>query len=156
MCGAHLSPSAAADGESGTRHCRSFHVQVGLRSRLVLGRSDTRGFGVFAAERADTGDFVGEYVGELVPHDEAHARGRVYDAMGVSYLYTSTRDVVLDATRVGSRMRYVNHSQARASLVPKLLSVCGYIRVGLFAARERVPGEELFFDYGYAVTGWQE
>jgi len=121
-----------------------------------LVRSDARGFGVFAAERADTGDFVGEYVGELVPHDEAHARGRVYDAMGVSYLYTSTRDVVLDATRVGSRMRYVNHSQARASLVPKLLSVCGYIRVGLFAARERVPGEELLFDYGYAVTGWQE
>ena len=156
MCGAHLSPSAAANGESGTRRCRNVQVQVGLRARLVLGRSHTHGFGVFSAEQADTGDFVGEYVGELVPHDDAHARGRVCDAMGVSFLYTVTRDVVLDATRVGSRMRYVNHSKAQANLVPKLLSVCGYIRVGVFAARELVPGEKLFFDHGYAVTGWQE
>jgi len=76
--------------------------------------------------------------------------------VGVSYLYTLTRDVVLDATRVGSRMRYMNHSWARENLVPKLLSVCGYIRVGLFAARELVPGEELFFHYRYEVTGWKE
>jgi len=88
MCGAHLSPSAAADGESGTRRCRNVQVQVGLRARLVLGRSETRGSGVFGAERADTGDPVGEYVGELVPHDEVYARGRVYNAMGVSFLYT--------------------------------------------------------------------
>jgi len=122
----------------------------------VLGKSDTHGFGVFATERAGTGAFLEEYVGELVPHDEAHARGQVYDAVGVSYLYTLTQDVVLDATRVGSRMRYVNHSRARENLVPKLLSVCGYIRVGLFAARELLPGEERFFDYGYDVTGCQE
>jgi len=80
-------------------------VQLGLRARLMLGRSDTHGFGVFAAEPTGTGDFVGENVGELVPRDEAHAIGQVYDAVGVSYLYTLTRDVVLDATRVGSRMR---------------------------------------------------
>ncbi|OSX78722.1 hypothetical protein BU14_0101s0003 [Porphyra umbilicalis] len=68
--------------------------------------SDTHGFGVFAAEPTGTGDFVGENVGELVPRDEAHAIGQLYDAVGVSYLYTLTRDVVLDATRVGSRMRF--------------------------------------------------
>jgi len=119
--------------------------QLVLRARLVLGKSDTHDYGVFAAERTGTSDFVGEYVGELVPHDEGHARGQVYDAVGVRYLYTLTRDVVLDATRVGSRIRYVNHSRARANLVPKLLSVCGYIWVGLFAARELVPGKDTFF-----------
>jgi len=156
MRGAHLPPSAAADGGCGTRRCRNAQVQLGLRARFVLGKSDTHGFGVFAAERTWTGDFVREYVGELVPHDEAHARGQVSDAVGVSYLYTLTRDVVLDATRVGSRMRYVKHIRARANLVPKLLSVCDYIRVGLFAARELGPGKEQFFDHGYEVNGWQE
>ena len=105
MCSAHLPPSAASDGGCGTRRCRNVQVQLGLRARLMLGRSDTHGFGVFAAEPTGTGDFVGGNVGELVPRDEAHEIGQVYDAVGVSYLYTLTRDVVLDATRVGSRMR---------------------------------------------------
>ena len=122
----------------------------------MLGKSDTHGFGVFAAERAGTRDVVVAYVGELVPHAEAHARGQVYDAVEVSYFYTLARDLVLDATRVGSRMRYVNHIRARANLVPKRLSVCGYVQVGLFASREVVPREEHFFDFGYDVTGRQK
>jgi len=185
-CGAHWDPASGVDGEQpfsgiggeseataprvgvlaaadpvaggvrGSRRCRNVQMQVGLRVRLVLGRSDAHGFGVFAAERAVKGDFVGEYVGEMVPHDDAHTRGRVYDAFGVSYLYTLTRSVVLDACRIGSRMRYVNHSRVRANLQPKLLSVCGYLRVGLFALRELSPGEELYFDYGYEEDGWRE
>ena len=147
---------AASGSVAGSRRCRNVQLQVGLRVRLVLGRSEAHGFGVFAAERACKGDFVGEYVGEMVPHDDAHARGRVYDSFGVSYLYTLTRAVVLDACRVGSRMRYVNHSRKNANLQPKLLSVCGYIRVGLFALRDLTLGEELLFDYGYEEDGWRE
>jgi len=112
---------AALGSVAGSRRCRNVQLQVGLRVRLVLGRSEAHGFGVFAAERACKGDFVGEYVGEMVPHDDAHARGRVYDSFGVSYLYTLTRAVVLDACRIGSRMRYVNHSRKNANLQPKLL-----------------------------------
>jgi len=131
-------------------------LQGGLRVRLLLGRSEAHGFGLFAAQRACQGDFVGEYVGEMVAHDDAHARGQVYDSFGVSYLYTLTRTVVLDACRVGSRMLYVNHSRKRANLQPKLLSICGYIRVALFALRNLTPGEELYFDYGYQEDGWRE
>jgi len=87
--------------------------------------------GVFAAERAAAGDYVGEYVGEL------------------------TRTLVLDATRVGGCLRYINHKRDGANLEPKLLSVCGYIRVGFFAARDLVPGEELFFNYGYSLDDWR-
>jgi len=185
-CGAHWDPATGVDGEqpfggvgrqrlalvrtvgvlaaddpvvggvAGSRRCRNVQLQVGLRVRLVLGRSDAHGFGVFAAERASQGDFVGEYVGEMVTHHDAHARGRVYDAFGVSYLYTLTRSLVLDASRVGSRLRYVNHSRVRANLQPKLLSICGYMRVELFALRDLFPGEELFFDYGYEEDGWRE
>ena len=141
---------------AGSRRCRNVQLQVGLQVRLFLGRSEAHGFGLFAAERACQGDFVGEYVGEMVAHDDAHARGQVYDSFGVSYLYTLTRTVGLDACRVGSRMRYVNHSRKRANLQPKLLSICGYIRVALFALRNLTPGEELYFDYGYEEDGWRE
>ena len=140
-----------AHGVAGSRRCRNVQVQVGFRVRVVLGRSQAHGLCVFAAERAAAGDYVGEYVGELLPHADAHARGRVYDAIGVSFLYTLTRTLVLDATRVSGCLRYINHKRDVANLKPKLLSVCGYIRVGFFAARDLVPGEELFFNYGYSL-----
>jgi len=145
-----------AGGVRGIRRSRNEQMQVCLRERLVLGRADAHGFGVFAAEWAVNGNFVGEYAGEVVPHEDTHTRGRVYDAFGVSYMSTLTRSVVLNACRVGSRMRYVNHSRVRANLQPKLLSVCRYLRVGLFALREFSPEEELNFDYGYEEDGWRE
>ena len=114
-----------AGGVAGSRRCRNVQVQVGSRVRVVIGRSQAHGFGVFAAEGAAAGDYVGEYVGELLPHADAHARGRVYDAIGVSFLYTLTRTLVLDATRVGGCLRYINHKRDGANLTPKLLSVCG-------------------------------
>jgi len=141
---------------AGSRRCRNVQLQVVRRVRLVLGRSQAHGFGVFAAEPACKGDVVGEYVGKMVPHDDAHARGGVYDSLGVSYLYTLSRAVVVDTCRVGSRMRYVNHSRKNANLQPKLFSVCGYLRVGLFALRDLTLGEELFFDYGREEEGWRE
>jgi len=50
----------------------------------------------------------------------------------------------------------VNNSRVRANLQPKLLSVSGYLRVGMPALRELSPGEELYFDYGYEEDGWRE
>jgi len=79
----------------------------------------------------------------------------VYVAIGVSFLYTLTRTLVLDATRVGGSLRYINLKRDGANLTPKLLSVCGYIRVGIFAAQDLVTGEELFFDYGYIHDDWR-
>jgi len=123
----------------------------------VLGRSDAHGFGVFAVEGAAEGDFVGEFVGELISNAEAAARGRVYDAKGVSFLYSITKAVNIAATRVGNRMKFMNHrTTVHANVEAKLLSMCGEIRVGLFAKAPLCAGEELFFDYGYEVPGWVE
>lgn len=110
----------------------------------------------FTAERAVEGDFVGEYVGEPDSSTEAHARGRLYDAKGVIFLYAITKKVIIDTTCVGSHVKFANHSTKNASLKPKLLNVSGFIRVGLFAPRALDVGEELSFDYGYAVSGWDE
>jgi len=133
----------------------------------MLGRSDAHGFGVFAVEGAAEGDFVSEFVGELISNAEAAARGRVYDAKGVSFLYSITKAVSflysitkavnIAATRVGNRMKFMNHrTTVHANVEAKLLSMCGEIRVGLFSKAPLCAGEELFFDYGYEVPGWVE
>jgi len=138
-----------------TRRCRNVQVQVGARVRLVLGVSRAHGLGVFVAEAAGAGDFVTEYVGELVPPAEGHLRGRLYDALGVSYLASASQSTVVDATRVGSRAKFINHSSDSPNLQMKLLSIGGTIRVALFAVRDLVVGEEVFFDYGYALDTWE-
>ena len=151
------SGGVAAGGVVGRRRCRNVQLQVGARVRCVLGRSDAHGFGVFAAEGAAEGDFVGEYVGELISNAEAAARGRVYDAKGVSFLYSITKTVRIDATLAGNRMKFMNHrTTEHANVEAKLLSVCGEIRVGLSAKAPLCAGEELFSDYGYELPGWVE
>jgi len=112
--------------------------------------------GVFAAEHAAEGDFVGEEVGEPISSKETDARGRSYDAKGISIFYSITTNVTLDAARLSNRMKFINHSIKRANLEPKLLNVCGFIRVGLFALHALAVGEEFFFDYGYKIPGWDE
>ena len=153
---ADVASDGMAAGEAvGRRRCRNVQLQVGARVRCVLGRSGAHGLGVFAAEPAAAGDFVGEYVGELLSNGEAHARGRVYDAMGVSFLYSVTKTVNIDAKYKGNRTKFINHRRKElANVEAKLLNVSGQIRVGLFARAPLAPGEELFFDYGYDVPGW--
>jgi len=122
--------------------------------RLVLGVSLAHGLGVFVTEAAVAGDFVGEYVGELVSTAEGHRRGRTYDAVGVSYLATLSQTIIVDATRVGSRTKFTDHSFDSPNLQMKLLRIGRTIHAALFAARDLSAREEVFFDYGYARDSW--
>jgi len=121
----------------------------------VLGRSGSHGLGVFAAQAASCGDLVGEYVGELVATAEGHRRGITYDAQQLRYLYSASEAVIVDATHVGSRTKFINHSSRSPNVQPRLLSIAGDIRVAFFAARPLAVGEELFFDYGYELPTWK-
>jgi len=72
----------------------------------------------------------------------------------VSYLATLSQTTIVDATRVGSRTKFINHSSDSPNLEMKLLSICGTILAALFAARDLSAREEVFFDYGYALDSW--
>jgi len=55
------------------------------------------GLGVVAGEEFAEGAVVGEYTGEVLSLTEARIRGRTYDAADVSFLFWTTKIVVLDA-----------------------------------------------------------
>jgi len=151
------SGGVAAGGVVGRRCCLNVQLQVDARIRCVLGRSDAHGFGLLAAEGAAEGDLVGGYVGNLISYVEAASRRRVYDAKGVSILYFIIKTVNIDATRVGNRMKFMNlRTTEHANVDSKLLSVCGEVRVRLFAKVPLCAGEESLFDDGYEVPGWVE
>jgi len=98
------------------------------------------------------GALIGQYTGEIISdHDDAERRGRVYDKQKISYLFNMTTETEIDATRIGNKLRYINHSE-NVNCVPKILRVDGDVLVGIFAQRDIVAFEELLFDYGSTFT----
>ncbi|KAG5437223.1 hypothetical protein PCANB_001015 [Pneumocystis canis] len=129
--------------------CQNVPLQQGLGCRLILGKSNISGWGIFIGEsvRADT--FLGEYKGEIISHNESERRGKLYDKIGISFLFNLNKDQVVDATRMGNKFRYANHSRKRPNCFARVSLVNGSHRIGFYAIKDLKIGEELLFDYGY-------
>eukprot|EP00887_Chlorella_sp_A99_P002203 scaffold21.g2203.t1 len=126
--------------------CNNMRVRLGQKKRVLMGLSN--GWGAFLGQPATKDDFVGEYTGELVGDDEADRRGTCYDRDDNSYLFETNQTWVIDARRVGNKLRFANHS-TEANCRAQVLLVDGDHRVAILASRDIVPGEELFYDYNY-------
>ncbi|TQV98589.1 hypothetical protein V2A60_007691 [Cordyceps javanica] len=132
-----------------------------LPKKLVLGQSqlDGVGYGLFTAEDLAQDDFVIEYVGELITHDEGvrreARRGDVFDEdSNISYVFTllENEGIWVDAAIYGNLSRYINHASEHdrtgSNITPRILYVNGEYRIKFTALRDIRAGEELFFNYG--------
>jgi len=129
--------------------CENMKLQLRQKEHVCLGKSDVAGWGVFILHGAKKGDFIGEYVGELISQEEADTRGTVYDQNKCSYLFNLNSDWVIDAQNRGNKLRFANHSLT-PNVEPRVVAVNGDNRLAMFACRDIAPGEELFFNYNYA------
>ncbi|KAK4536876.1 hypothetical protein CDCA_CDCA10G2902 [Cyanidium caldarium] len=144
------------EAEDAARPCENMPLQRSTQQRLLLGKSDVHGWGVFARDAIPRGTFIAEYCGELVSQYEAERRGRLHDSTtGVSYLFDLDAELCLDAHRKGKKSKYINHSRTAPQRNCQVRSrvVGGDRRVSVFADRDIAAGEELFFDYGYSRGG---
>lgn len=98
------------------------------------------------------GQFVIEYVGELI--DEATCQERVRKGEDITnyYMLTIDKDCIIDAGPMGNLSRFMNHS-CDPNCETQKWTVNGDVRVGLFASREIKAGEELTFDYQLDCLG---
>ncbi|KLU81315.1 hypothetical protein MAPG_00406 [Magnaporthiopsis poae ATCC 64411] len=140
--------------------CQNCALQRAVSKPVCLGESqlDGCGYGLFTAVDIAEGEFILEYVGELIEHDEGvrreARRGNVFDeSENVSYLFTLLEDdgIWVDAAVYGNLSRYMNHAEQgkkSCNVVPKIVYVNGEFRIRFTAQRDIKAGEELFFNYG--------
>lgn len=96
------------------------------------------GLGLFATKPIKKGDFVIEYTGERITPEESDRRGG-------KYLFTVTKDLVLDAKGREHTARYINHS-CRPNCYAEVDE--DEEKINIYTKRNIDTGEELSYDYG--------
>ncbi|KFY39257.1 hypothetical protein V494_04065 [Pseudogymnoascus sp. VKM F-4513 (FW-928)] len=99
-------------------------------------------------EPVQVGDFIAEYVGEIITEPELDRREAIKRRMGMSYNFTLNAETTIDAMWYGNATRFINHSTIRKNCRAKVLLVNCEHRIAFFATENLDAGEELFFDYG--------
>ncbi|CAM6036019.1 unnamed protein product [Sphagnum compactum] len=119
---------------------------------LRFQHSKIHDWGLLALEHIDAGDFVIEYVGEIVRRQVSDLRERQYETLGIgsSYLFRVDDDIVVDATRRGGLARFINHS-CDPNCYTKIISVEGQKKVVIYSKRAISAGEELTYDYKFPI-----
>ena len=108
-----------------------------------------RGWGVRTTEPIKKGDFILEYIGEVVTKSTFnHRMATEYLNDPHHYCLSLDSSKMIDGYRVANEGRFVNHS-CEPNCEMQKWSVNGYYRVSLFALRDIRPGEELSYDYNF-------
>lgn len=107
---------------------------------LAVKRSSA-GLGLFATRPFRKNEFIIEYTGEHISHDQADRRGGLY-------LFTLNEHIVIDGKGHENIARYFNHS-----CEPNIEALIEDDTAVIFQAiTDIVPGDELTFDYGKEYT----
>jgi uncharacterized protein len=118
-------------------------IQSSGQDYIEIRASPIQGQGAFAVRAIPQGTRVVEYTGERISPEEADAR---YDDDALehshTFLFTVTRNIIIDAARDGNEARFINHS-----CDPNCEAVIEHKRVFIEAIRDIAPGEELTYDY---------
>lgn len=128
--------------------CQNQRFQKRQYSDISIFRTNKKGFGVRANRDLQEGQFIYEYIGEVIHEAEFRKRMIQYDAEGIKHFYFMMlqKDEFIDATKKGCLARFCNHSCLPNAYVDKWV-VGNRLRMGIFAKKYIQKGEEICFDY---------
>ncbi|XP_036354824.1 N-lysine methyltransferase KMT5A-like [Octopus sinensis] len=120
-----------------------------------------KGRGVVADRDFPSGQFVVEYIGELINASIAKKREKIYEQDNKDcylfyfeynnrhYWYNIYLICSIDSTEESGRIgRLVNHSRINPNCKSRLMVVGGVPRITLWTCKDVHKGEEFVFDYG--------
>ena len=118
-----------------------------MKIRVRVGRSHIDGKGVFAAQPIEKGTWILEYTGEKISRQEATERV----AQGNVYVFFFDTHYDIDGNTPTNLARYINHS-----CDPNCASDIIGGSIWIIALRDIRTGEELSYDYGYELEGYEQ
>ncbi|KAL8125336.1 histone-lysine N-methyltransferase ASHH2-like [Apium graveolens] len=130
--------------------CSNNQFQKRKYAKLKCFRSGKKGYGLQLLEDIQEGQFLIEYVGEVLDMHAYEDRQKEYALDGHKHFYFMTLNgsEVIDACAKGNLGRFINHSCEPNCRTEKWM-VNGEVCVGLFALKDIKKGEEVTFDYNY-------
>ncbi|XP_071982313.1 histone-lysine N-methyltransferase NSD2 [Engystomops pustulosus] len=131
---------------------QSFTKRLYPETKII--KTEGKGWGLIATRDIKKGEFVNEYIGELIDEEECMARIRHAQENDIMHFYMLTidKDRIIDAGPKGNFSRFMNHS-CHPNCETQKWTVNGDTRVGLFAVRDIPSGEELTFNYNLDCLG---
>uniref|UniRef100_W5LMU6 Histone-lysine N-methyltransferase NSD3 n=1 Tax=Astyanax mexicanus TaxID=7994 RepID=W5LMU6_ASTMX len=131
---------------------QSFSKRVYPDTEVI--KTSGRGWGLKTKQDLKKGDFIMEYVGELIDLEECRQRISHANKNHITnfYMLTLTKDRVIDAGPKGNLSRFMNHSCSPNCETQKW-TVNGDIRIGLFTLCDIAADTELTFNYNLDCLG---
>uniref|UniRef100_A0A7N6C085 Ash1 (absent, small, or homeotic)-like (Drosophila) n=1 Tax=Anabas testudineus TaxID=64144 RepID=A0A7N6C085_ANATE len=153
MSFAECSPSTCPCGDQ----CNNQHIQrhewVQCLERF---RAEGKGWGIRTKEPLRSGQFIIEYLGEVVSEHEFRSRMmEQYFSHSGHYCLNLDSGMVIDSYRMGNEARFINHS-CEPNCEMQKWSVNGVYRIGLFALKDISSGTELTYDYNFHSFNTEE
>uniref|UniRef100_A0A3Q2PDK7 Ash1 (absent, small, or homeotic)-like (Drosophila) n=1 Tax=Fundulus heteroclitus TaxID=8078 RepID=A0A3Q2PDK7_FUNHE len=151
MSFAECSPSACPCGDQ----CDNQHIQ---RHEWVQSlerfRAEGKGWGIRTKQPLRAGQFIIEYLGEVVSEQEFRNRMMEQYHNG-HYCLNLDSGMVIDSFHMGNEARFINHS-CEPNCEMQKWSVNGVYRIGLFALKDIHSGTELTYDYNFHSFNTEE
>uniref|UniRef100_A0A7N8WR35 Nuclear receptor binding SET domain protein 2 n=1 Tax=Mastacembelus armatus TaxID=205130 RepID=A0A7N8WR35_9TELE len=138
---------------SGERCCnQDFTKRLYPETKII--KTPGKGWGLVSLRDIKKGEFVNEYIGELIDEEECRARIKYAQENNITdfYMLTIDKDRIIDAGPKGNYSRFMNHS-CQPNCETQKWTVNGDTRVGLFAVCHIPAGTELTFNYNLDCLG---
>ncbi|XP_011883474.1 PREDICTED: probable histone-lysine N-methyltransferase CG1716 isoform X2 [Vollenhovia emeryi] len=134
--------------------CTNRRFQNCEYAKCEVFRTEKKGFGLRAVTDIMPGEFIMEYVGEVVDPKDFRRRAKEYskDKNRHYYFMALKSDQIIDATMKGNISRFINHSCDPNAETQKW-TVNGELRIGFFNKKFITAGEEITFDYHFQRYG---
>lgn len=135
-----------------SRSCRNKPFQLRSTVHTRIFKTTNCGAGLITLQQVKSGDFVIEYVGEVI--DERIMLRRLRDSAKRKdsdfYIMELSPGIYLDGRHMGNESRFINSSCMPNCETRRWLdSATGKLRIGIFASHDISVGEELTYDYNF-------
>ncbi|CAG7834252.1 unnamed protein product [Allacma fusca] len=132
------------------------NLRVKSSSTLGVFYSAIHGRGLFTRRDIQEGEMIIEYAGELIRTILSDLKEKYYESRGIGcYFFTIDENVIIDATMKGNAARFINHS-CEPNCKSKAVDILGKKHILIFAERKIYGGEELTYDYKFALEDFDK